>query len=332
MSWTCVSTKLCKYFLWARWIFPLNHVSCTNTIQTSEPMFTLFWFTVNTYCLHVHIGWICTLEIRGDLNYRKFTAKGWADLQQEYWTIEWDVDPSRAEKSQNPKDEYISRSWATPTALHHDYRDQNESLSFCLVLWEDAAFRTINDTDALNIILNSSVSFSWWCFLELMLHSQGKQADGRLEMEHTRLTECRKTSCQQNSGGSVLIICDNMFQCRRQTFCHMAQNKFCGFKTLKYPSHWIYFNVNAAFSFPFILDICKSAQRYDKAKSCFPCCLSLLFKIIFACLSFQVPATSLKGNMKKNKFNMATVVFILERNWLKNRKPQIFKHNTFSFG
>lgn len=38
-----------------------------------------------------------------DLNYREFTAKGSADLQQVYWTIEWDVDPSRAERSRKPK-------------------------------------------------------------------------------------------------------------------------------------------------------------------------------------------------------------------------------------
>lgn len=128
--------------------------------------FFSFWYTLNTCCLHVQVGCMCKLELYGDLNYREFTAKGMrADLQQEYWTIERDVDPSRAEKSQNPKDEYISRSLATPTALHHDYWDRNERLSFCLVLCENARIFfftefTKYDADTLNIILNSLLSFS----------------------------------------------------------------------------------------------------------------------------------------------------------------------------
>lgn len=148
---------------WFRMFLPHRIMFLVETLFKQVNKNLLFLYTLNTYCLHVHIGCMCTLEISEDLNYRIFTAKGWADLQQEYWTIEWDVDPSRAEKSQSLKDEYISRSWATPTVLHHDYQDQNEGLSFSLVLGEDAGFFTPNDTDTLNIILNYSVSFSWWC-------------------------------------------------------------------------------------------------------------------------------------------------------------------------
>lgn len=174
MCWTCVSTKrlpiLCKYFLWAlyqvdewdksiwfRTIFtPPNHVSCRNTLRTSKRMLTIFLCTVNTYCVHVQTGYTCRLEICGDLNYRKFTAKGWADLQRVYWTIEWDVDPSRAETSQKPKgwiyfsklgDSHCAPSWLL---------GPSEGVSLCsekmLVF---TAFRITNDTDGLNVVLNS---------------------------------------------------------------------------------------------------------------------------------------------------------------------------------
>lgn len=92
-----------------------------------------------------------------------------------------------------------------------------------------------------------------------------------------------------------------MFQCWCHTFCHMAQNKFPKLGTFKYPSHWMYFNVHAAFCFFLYSIYANQPKDMIKAKGYFTYCLSLPLQISFACVSFRVSTASLKGNIKKEQ-------------------------------
>lgn len=292
--------------------------------------FSLYWHTVNTCCLHVHIGCVRTLEIYGDLKQLNIYSQGMSRFTARVLDHKVGCWPFQCREISKPKGWIYFSNLGDPHCAPSWRPGPKCELVFLFGALKEYWYHCIPHRKWHRCTRHNSKFF---CVFQLvMLHSQGKQADGRLEMEHTLLTECRKIICPQNSGESVLIIWDNMFECRCHTFCHMAQNKFCESGTFQYASYWIYFDVNAAFCFPLISDTYKSTQSHDKGQRAF-----FILSIIAVANNLCLPLLPSHCNFTERKHEKEQVhyghySFQLQRNWLKNRKPHIFKDNAISFG
>lgn len=147
-----------------------------------------------------------------------------------------------------------------------------------------------------------------------------------------------KTSCQQNGGESILIICDNMFECPCHTFCHMALNKFCELLKFQYFDSIFskLLNIfwcecgNLLFLY---IHLCKSAQRHDQGQRAY----FILSIIAIANTNLCLPLLPCHCIFTERECGKEHVYYgyyssQFQRNWLKNRKPHNFKHNAISFG